>query len=424
MGLLDWILGKDGGAARSREAAGQVSFQKLPEWVREKRSLSEQRVLAAAGEPLAQIGECLLDVTYQLEAIAEKDPPKSVPDRFLKIIVNSKPKYLKNMRELVAGASPGEIKNFEELSAYSKKLTQSLTDLAKLSIGEGRYLPAAYGDEMEKIQKKAKLIQDELARVNEAISSETELEKLNEIESRVTRIREIVGLAEEAGEKIAAGEKQLKELNGKRKRLEGEMGAVSGGAGMKELDGKKEMIGRKQEDIASVEGRVHASLRALDRALKRYRRKCPDELSKALEAVLEDPVDYFLRTPDEQTLKLLDALSVAVNSGDVDVKDAGKTADRIREAQKLLLPHLKEEYARTRSEFKSLTDEVSRHPAAEKLASLAREQSLLAADGETTLKEKEGAISRKTALLAEKKEAKGALVKTLREEFGVELDFT
>ncbi len=421
MGLFDWIIGKDGGAARSRDAFGKVRFEKLPEWVREKRGACEQRVLAAAGEPLAQIGECLLDVTYQLDEIAEKDPPKSVPDRFLKIIFNSKPKYLKDMRELVADASPGEITSYPELSAYSKKLAQSLTDLAKLSIGEGRYLPAAYGDETEKIQKKAKLIQDELARVNEAISSETELEKLNEIESRFTRIREFGGLAEESGEKIAACERQLKELNGKRKRLEEEMGAISGGAGMKELLGKKEMVRRKQEDIASVEGRVHASLRALDRALKRYRRKCPDELSKAFQAVLEDPVDYFLRTQDEQTLKLLDALSTAVASGEVDVKDAGKTADRIREAQKLLVPRLKDEYSRARSQLKALTEEVSRNPAAEKLASLAREQSLLAADADATLKEKESAISRKTALLAEKKEAEEALVKTLREDFGVDL---
>jgi hypothetical protein len=421
MGFLDRILGGGIEGGSKGERKNEVRLSELSDWVKERKDAQGKKVLEEAKGRLREIEECFTDVSYQLDGIAEKKPHETIHERFKKIIANSKPKYLKDMREITSGASPSGIDDYEKLLEYSRRLGESLKELAKVNVGEGRYLTLAYGDEMEAIQKKAKLIQDELGKINQILKSDGVTSKLDVIEEKTKRLKDALAEAGDASSTARACKARIKELEARRGRNAAEIREVEEGEEMKALEEEKKLLEEKKKERERLEETVHSTIRSLDRALKRYKRDCPDELSSHLEELLKNPVGCYFNTPHESTEMLLDKLLRATSSGAVEVKDAGKTAEKIGEAKKKLGSKIKEEYARLEAETASLSEDVSKSGVPGRLNALYGEKSLIESELNSSLKGKEKASARENTMRAEKEALKRELGEFLATEFDVRL---
>ncbi|MFH1788826.1 MAG: hypothetical protein ABH834_05560 [Candidatus Altiarchaeota archaeon] len=416
MGFLDFLLG--GGEKNSGDSE-TVAFDGLSPWIIREKEKTGRKILENARDPIKHILDGLTEINRQLDEISAKKQQDSVPDRFRKIIDGSKPKYLKDMRAFVSDATPAKTDSLDELSSYVDRLTRLLEDIAKINLGEGRYLPLAYGVELEKIQKKAKLMQDERDNIK-AILSDEQYEKMTGIERLLEKINETSSPQENAPT-ASDYAKRIQELEGKIEKTRKELKKLEEGKELKAITDKKNTLHEKKKELEKIENQIHASLRSLDRVMKRYKKPCPDELSPALEAVLQGPVAFFLLDSENQTRALLNALLAAVESDSFDAKDKDKTVRKIHDAMEKLTPQLKSEHDELSNETKNLSEEISGNPVESRIQKLCSEEKRIREKREKALEDSRNAEKRGKQRKAERAKLTKELSKRLSEDFNVTL---
>lgn len=412
MGLFDLLFGNK---ENTPPKGATLSLTELPSWITAEKKASGKIILENAGASLARIEDALRGIDAQLDKISSSKMHESVPDRFIKIVAGSKPKYLKGMKAFVSTASPRKTGSIDELSAYASKLSGSLDEIAKINLGEGRYLPLAYGAELEKIQKKAKLIQDEREKLETTLGDEhyKNLSDLTDFVERISGLDAGGGSDEEGPETY--------DITTKIRKIEKELKKIEKGAEMKSLKKLRDSHDEKTKEREKIEAVIHASLRSLDRDMKRYKRPCPEELSPALDEVLTDPVEYFLADGEGQVAALLAALLLDVSSGSFEVKDRNKTVKKIRDSQEKLTTKLSGKHAELSDELKKIEAEISENTVEDEIRKRSSEKKALEEKYARMLKEAENAKNRGESLKAEKRKLISELSKKLSDDFNVTL---
>ncbi|HIE33590.1 MAG TPA: hypothetical protein EYP86_00415 [Candidatus Altiarchaeales archaeon] len=90
--------------------------------------------------------------------ISESKIPEDIPKKIYKAAVTSKPAFINGILNSVGPFKGYKLSNFDDIEKFHKTLESSLSDIAKISVSKGRYLPVVFGEEMEQIRRESKYL--------------------------------------------------------------------------------------------------------------------------------------------------------------------------------------------------------------------------------------------------------------------------
>lgn len=416
MGFFDFLK-------RDKDEGKKVGYKQLGDWLGEERMVRSQKILSKSLGLVAEADSALTAIDSNIDVIAVKDFPSTLPGRFKKIIVNSRPKYLKDMKSLVADLRPHEIKTFEELSGYSKKLGAGLDALAKANIGDGRYLGAAFGDEMGEIQKQAKKLKDYSEGLDGLVVGDEVLLRISGAGEKMARLEGLSSGRRAVEAELSSLEDDVKKLESRKRGLSAELSKISAKPEMKALVDAGRRLDELDSEVKALEARIYGIIHPVSKPLKKYGKICfDDRTSKSIQEFLDDPTRFFLRDNEGETEALFTKLLEAVSSGKLSLKGPEKTEAKIRGALKQIQEGgLRQEHERLAAERGGLAGKISSSGLHDKQRALEEEEKRirerLARAGEETVKARE----RLEGVKSEGDSVRASLRDYMKNEFNVEL---
>ena len=345
----------------------------------------------------------ILDSVSHIDSVAADIDESSIPDdtavKLKRIAKTSKPPFITGLRDAVNPFLNRKISDFTDLEQLNMDLRNMLDSLARVHVGQGRYLPMIFDAEVKEIKKESKNLLHHSDSLEELVKSssgdESPVDKalnsfyrmdscLSEMESMDALLKEKRGV--------------LDSIKEKRKGLEWELSTLSTSGEVKALSRMREELRVIDEKLDGLESRVYHLLTPMKRPLRKYRKQAFELDKMVLQRVdgyIDEPVKQFFSDGDDLS-GILGKLEGSVREGKISLKERErkKTAEKIGNLMEVDLDSIRREYENLKVEKDSLTESISRSRVLEKKERL--KSALESAESEISLLEGElGALEGK-----------------------------
>jgi len=344
--FFDRLFGRE-----KKESSLVLDSDELALWL-ERQVKSRRDEIRKECKPL--IDEIFIDLeeikTLTLD-LEELECPKGVPKKARKIVLTSKPAFVQGILDSMAMVEDKKPSGYDELEKFHEDLQVVVSSLGKIAISHGRYLPIAFGDEIEAIRRKSKKLFERSKELKEIIGSDISLflEALERLDEIKVKLKELKGLDTDKSNL----QEKLKKYSEERSNLEKEIDSLHETREFKELTKTEEELKGVREKLESVELEIYNYINPLKRPMKKFRKFAEvkgygPEILKNIDGYMQNPVDCFLLDKDENLENILMKIRKAIEAGDFKLKgkDRGKVLTRIESAlnideDKLRQRHLK-----------------------------------------------------------------------------------
>jgi hypothetical protein len=82
--------------------------------------------------------------------------PEDLPKKARKIVLTSRPAFVQGILDTLSLVGDGKPSSYDELIKFHINLQAVVSSLGKIGVGQGRYLPIAFGEEIDDIRRKTK----------------------------------------------------------------------------------------------------------------------------------------------------------------------------------------------------------------------------------------------------------------------------
>jgi hypothetical protein len=365
MGFLDFLKKQETKSDKS------VSLENLDAWLNQEfKSISSQkkkRIMALLGGYPACVGK----LNRALDALESKNTTE-LDKRLLKIVKTNKPTYVHGMRKAVES-----IKNLNpepDPEEFQKQLKEGLDLIGKLNFGEGRYLPAAYPNQMREIHAASKKIL-EIHDKTAGITGKTEYEKnLGEAAITLGQINECAQKNKEHAEKTCVLGQEIEKARKEYDRVQQKHSKALGEAKDPEITALEKTRHKVSKQLMETESELSKAYSRLARAFRKYQKHSAKDY-KLAQQILDDPLEALLATNNRKTLEMLERFRQAVQDKQLKLKDTGKITEKTCELERLIKDDVRNKILGLREEKSRLQKLLENHGIREKIISLEREAS-------------------------------------------------
>ncbi len=310
----------------------------------------------------------ILDSVSRIESIAREIDEASIPDdtavKLKRIAKTSKPSFVTGVREALNPFLSRKASEFTDLKQLHTDLRNMLDSLARVHVGQGRYLPLIFDAEVKEIKKESKKLLRCSDSLEELVKRSTGVESSSDKAlNRFHRMDSCLGEIESMDSLLREKSMVLDSLKEKRKGLREELSNLSTSEEVKELSRMREELRVIDERLDGLESRVYHLLTPLKRPLRKYRKQA-FELDKAVlervDGFIDEPVKQFFS--DGGNLSgILGKLEGCVREGKIRLKERErrKTSERIGNLMEADLDSIRREYESLLQEKKALSESIS-----------------------------------------------------------------
>lgn len=352
MGFLDIFFGKE----KKEELPLSLDIKDLEYYISAKIKARK----SGACEVLLPTMDELLDAKERakeiIEELGEHDFPEDIRDRVYKPIRTSKPQYVKGIFEALEEI---EIKNrsFEDIQSFHDRVLNVLKAIQKVQLGQGRYVAAAFEDEVLRLGTVLNRMIDLTKEVGDSLAEENRaLTLLQDLGSKSIELNIKIKEMQKSREKIAESEKEISKLETEIKALRKESAEFENSRAFQEYLKLAQSFGENRKQRAALESTALNLFGPLARVFRKYKKIAGSEIS------LEDPVAALFSGRDYAAI--LKEISKAVKSGTLylDAKEKERTLQKLEKAI-AGVGELKSEYEKILGEEVELESKLSSSPA-------------------------------------------------------------
>lgn len=320
MKLLEKITGYFG---KKTQEPSEYGLEELAGILREEEKKEKDASCQEAEPILEDIRESFDNIKALALDIKDKECPEEVNIRAKTVLRTAKPEFVREVLEAVKGAGSERKKDPQ---GDIRAIDETLELLAKALIGPGKYLPLAYGEDLDRIKKELKALAlkrkklGETARINDDAAG-----ILKDVESLKERIRHVSLLEKERNETAQNLESLEKEGNA----LAKEGDNMEKGREYAELLEKKEKEEKIRCEKEEKESKAYNLITPLKRPLKMLRKSLEekgkhDAYLKEIERYAQDPVETLCSEDAKELPKLLSDLKKNIETSP-EIKDEEKS---------------------------------------------------------------------------------------------------
>ncbi|MBN2015174.1 MAG: hypothetical protein JW778_08340 [Candidatus Altiarchaeota archaeon] len=348
--FFDRFFGKE---TRTEEVIDSI---RLRAWLEKKISSRKHEVFSGSKQLIEDVFRNIEGVRNTTLGLEKLECHEGMHRKARKIISSSKPRFIRGVLDILSTLEK-KPQGYEELIVFNENLLAAISSLAKLSTGEGRYLPMAFGEEIDAMKRESKRLVENAGELKNRIGSDVAL-----LSKAMDSLNEFDGLGDELMDLDSQKSEVLEKINtclGEVSELENELDSLRVGEEFKELgktEGELENVG---EELEGMESLVYNSLNPLKRPLRKFRKSAEvgecTEMLKLIDSFLQDPVDFFLSEDSGSLEKMLSG----VKGLEFRPKDRDKILSRIESASRIDRGDLRDRYSRLSSVREELKKKIA-----------------------------------------------------------------
>ncbi len=371
--FFDRIFGRE-----RKERSFLIDSDELRGWLEGQITSRKQEIYKGCSSLIDDIFLDLEEIKTATLDLEKLECPKEIPKKARKIVLTSKPAFVHGILDAISILKDKKPSGYDELKKFHEDLQVVVSSVGKVALSQGRYLPIAFGDEIEAIRRRSKKLFERSKELKERIGSDVSLfskvlEKLDKMETKLKELKNI------NAEKSNLKEK-LKRYSEERSDLEKETGSLYKTKEFKELTKTEEELKEARERLESVELEIYNHINPLKRSMKKFRRFAEvkgygPEILKNIDEYMQNPVDCFLSDKDRNLENVLMAIKKAINLEDFKLKgrDRGKMLTRIESALKIDRDKLRQRHLKLNSLRENLLKRIESFSVTEKRKELERD---------------------------------------------------
>ncbi|MGD2073174.1 MAG: hypothetical protein PVG65_06775 [Candidatus Thorarchaeota archaeon] len=270
MGFTDKLAGM----LKKREVKKResVSFENLESFIEEKISQVEKDILDESLPHVEGIMEGTRDLSRFLESLKEMERQEMFK-RLDRIVKNSQKRFAESLKNVVTRIHLGS-RTYEGLELFYNDVSDALQQIQKLNAMHGKYLHLAFDKEMKEFSKTAKEIAVYHRMLGDVIK--TEGEELNTLQEIRSSVDEQISLEEEI-QKIDEAEKESREkietLESEIHHLQSAKEEAQSSEAYREFHEAEDRKKTLSSELKSIEGEIYNILHPLDRDFRKFKRQ-------------------------------------------------------------------------------------------------------------------------------------------------------
>lgn len=338
-----------------------LEFSELGPWLNDRVGEEQEKIVANSHPLVSDIAGSRDKLTKLVESIGTSSVPEGVHPKFRKIIAKSKSGYVEAMLDKISSLEVGSEYEYDYagLTSFSSSVREFLDQTAKVGVGQGRYMPLAFGDQIEKIQREGKNILKNVGELDELLASGG-VNALTGIRKKYSQFSEKQAVVSQ----LESKKKSLStELSGLEKDLVNSQKKYGSFTEPEELLECRREYDEVVKELAGIESSVHSHLAPLGRVMRKFRRYAggKEEYANLLDAVDDyttNPAESFLTDSGGYYKQILNSIRKELESGSLGDKDKSKTLKKIESAVDYLGAEVIEEYKKLEETAKKLKKEI------------------------------------------------------------------
>lgn len=273
-----------------------------------------------------------------------------------KIIVSSKPRFIHGVLDTLSTVNK-KPQSYDEVIGFNEDLLAAISSLAKLNAGEGRYLPLAFGEEIDSMKRESKKLAENAEDLRRKIGSDVDVlskarDSLDELEGLRDELAKLNSQKFDIVEKIKTSPSEVS-------KLERKLGSLHRGGEFRELEKTKRELENVGKELEGIESLIYNCLNPLKRPLKKFRKSAEvggyAETLKVVDSFLLDPVVFFLSDDRGDLRRMLSE----VKGGEFKPKDRDKILSRIESALRIERGDLRDKHSMLSSTREDLKEKMS-----------------------------------------------------------------
>jgi hypothetical protein len=294
MGFLGRFFGWEAKREDSTEnKPSLLDISKLATLLDERLEKSQSQALKKTSAAVKKIIQEKAVAQNLVEQIKEIDFDDDIKDRTYKPILTSKPVYVRGMLEGLKGIKDATPQDFEELSAFSDRVTKSLKTIQNVQHKKGRYMSFAFQKEMLSLGTRLNRMIDATTRLEGELSKVARVSDENgEISADMALLEAKIRSVEEGSEKAASQGRKVRRLEEKIASLEEEIKELKDSEEYKkhiELGTEHE---RAESGLGELDSRVNGLVSPLKRLFRKFEKFLEDGSAGADKKFLERLREY------------------------------------------------------------------------------------------------------------------------------------
>jgi len=358
LNFFDKLFGKQ--KIVTREESIKFRLSELDDWLRDKVDERKKRIYKEAAPILGEISKGIKNIKNLALEIDDLECPNEIPERVRKVIITSKPAFIRGILDAIKDVEEGPRE--EDLEEFNGKLQNALSTLLKVSIGKGRYLPLAFGEELERIKRESKYLFEKKKELEELIGDN----ELKYIEKDFEILKERFLLLSSLDRESMKFADELGKLKSERERLQSEYKGIDQTEGFKDLLEKEHRLREIKEKMRGIENYIYNLLTPLKRPLRRFRRFIQEKGTsegisiREIEDYIQNPMGMFLSVKCRDINLLLEGIKRAIDKGELGIKEREKkkTISKINSVLSSDLEKLKEDFLFLKKEKERISKEI------------------------------------------------------------------
>ncbi|MEA3254340.1 MAG: hypothetical protein U9Q22_00715 [Candidatus Altiarchaeota archaeon] len=293
-------------------------LNELDDWLRDRMDEKEEKIHKEAAPILGEITKHIRNIKKQALKIDTLKCPDEIPQRARKVIITSTPAFVRGILDAIKGVEEKPAK--EDMNTFNDKLQNTLSTLLKVSMGQGRYLPLAFGDELMEIRKESKQLFEKKKELEELLRGDA----LNDVKKDLETLKEKSLLPPALDKELMQFNDELKKVKTEKERLHNEYNGLDQTKDFKDLSEKKHQLKVIKEKKEGIENEVHNLLTPLRRPLKMFRRFIVEKEMPEVEGIkdyIQNPVEMFFSGEEEDINRLLEKMRSVMEEGELGIKE-------------------------------------------------------------------------------------------------------
>jgi hypothetical protein len=265
-----------------------------------------------------------------LVKIEEVGVPKDIDKRLRKIIQTNQPSYIFGMRKVLSA-----LENTCHQSPHAAALDfkSQMDAIAKLGLGDGRYLHMVHPEEMSQINTSSKALLTLSEELNQEISPgeiESAIRKANDEYEAIARLTD----EQDTVARDISSLKIEKTNSIKKKASEDErLKKIRADINSSDVSALNNEIKSKKTQLQNMYDSVHFSVAGISRGLRKYSHIAVSE-EKLIQSLISEPLDTFLKTEHKMIASVLDGFMK--NMAEIKLKDSEKIIQKAFDAKETL----------------------------------------------------------------------------------------
>jgi hypothetical protein len=207
-----------------------ISFEAIPEWVRDRRQNAKDVLTAETNEPVTSIRNGMAQLQHVVNSIAGSEHDPALHPKLKSIAKNSLPLFIKAMNSSLSKELPDDVEEFYSVAV------ESIKSCINSSRGQGRYLQAVFPEEMKTVKTGIDAIGHEINSITTSLAKyrreRSQLDAVIEVYDSLVTVRSDLQNSVGKDQRIGA---RITEIKDRIKSIEQELGKITSDEKMKNV---------------------------------------------------------------------------------------------------------------------------------------------------------------------------------------------